>query len=68
MATDRLAELGPVPGDHKFTAVLGPALLIEPAHLPAQGLGRARMRRRSAAWASPSSRALADIMKCSADG
>jgi len=39
-----LAELGHVPGDHHIEAVLGPALLIEPAHLPAQRLCRTRMR------------------------
>jgi hypothetical protein len=39
-----LAELGHVRGDDHVEAVLGPALLIEPAHLPAQCLGRARVR------------------------
>lgn len=40
-----LAELGHVAGDHDIEAVLCPVLIIEPAHLPAQRLGRARMLR-----------------------
>jgi len=41
-----LPELGQVPGDHSVKALLDPELLIEPAHLPAQRLGRSRMRSR----------------------
>jgi hypothetical protein len=39
-----LAELGQVAGDDQVDAVLCPALLIEPADLPAQRLGCSRVR------------------------